>query len=108
MLETVRPHRIRPVAVRRDPLQRVITQPRPRGDLGCQHALRCSIPRRSMRCEPDRDRSRPFGVNPRIVQKALDALESGALRQLPIADEHRLLQLRVSGFSPLTSGYRGI
>jgi len=32
MLETVRPHRIRPVAVRRDPLQRVITQPRPRAD----------------------------------------------------------------------------
>ena len=34
MLETVAPHRIRPVAVRRDPLQRVITRPRPIAALG--------------------------------------------------------------------------
>ena len=34
MLETVRPHRIGPLAVRRDPLQRVITRPRPTTDLG--------------------------------------------------------------------------
>jgi hypothetical protein len=30
----------------------VLTRPTPRGDLGCQHALRCSIHRRCMRSAP--------------------------------------------------------